>query len=519
MNTMNWYKWSQNDRECNLRAEDLKFLEDLLMNTFRSKEKVYQDSFLQWSRCLPRYGDKLPLHNFPRLPGRAISSGMHRVLSDVSNGEVVLENPETIDNISKWCGSACIKFINMIIGEVEEGSTDSGKASWEDSVILFLRRAAYGEEVMFKLADRESLDRIYDILQSSRFSSLLVLGTWAVGVVENPAASGALQSFISGRVRKFYERKGIKSNTEQIRIVKGVMSNPNGSPEAIKPFLKGNIIHGDSAFLEIISDDRNSVFEELWKWKTVNVGSAQPNEEILGQISEYLNAIVSRWHASMFDSMRRQPYDYGKMMDIVMWINMQSKNPKTIRKNYDTFLKATKIKRPQIIELSPDEEKKLLPSTVTQGLINGDGILSGSFLCTFVLKESYLSEEDLQNLFEVIMVSNLEWENSVPDKSARDSIRARMGVSPITNPWFSTKNFRTGKFGEYFSEISEEKLNTAFRRGLKKFRFKDFVDKIKHDESSFPNSKKLLANTLNVFSLRLRIVKSLLYGKTSDELV
>jgi hypothetical protein len=297
------------------------------------------------------------------------------------------------------------------------------------------------------------------------------------------------------------------------------MSNPNGSPEAIKPFLKGNIIHGDSAFLEIISDDRNSVFEELWKWKTVNVGSAQPNEEILGQISEYLNAIVSRWHASMFDSMRRQPYDYGKMMDIVMWINMQSKNPKTIRKNYDTFLKATKIKRPQIIELSPDEEKKLLPSTVTQGLINGDGILSGSLLCTFVLKESYLSEEDLQNLFEVIMVSNLEWENSVPDKSARDSIRARMGVSPITNPWFSTKNFRTGKFGEYFSEISEEKLNTAFRRGLKKFRFKDFVDKIKHDESSFPNSKKLLANTLNVFSLRLRIVKSLLYGKTSDELV
>jgi len=492
---INWYKTSQSQGNCKMTLDHFKQLGEQLgrQNSFLFNTKGYQESLLEWSRCMRSALDPSTTGEY-RVPNPGDMEGL---MISIAKGEKVVDIPETLQNISRWYGSACMAYLSGVL------KLFKGRFPMEN--LKSLRSGMWAERLPFWLADKESLERVLEFTKTSEYNSAIVAGSWVYGVMNNPNSPHELQKKIFDDMVK--NKNLIMATSTQdshsAEVAVGLMCNPNGNQDVMKSMLSGGIIHLNSTLTKMINAN-NGIFNKMWSWRSAHTGKVTPNESVLQVVSEYINKIVSQWHSSMFDSMRAMDSaPLYPMMELVMWMNVYSKNPETIRRNYDTYLKAT------LIKARPNEEQSPVSKIGKGGLILPASYLTHNLIMSFVMRQSALKDEDVQQLMEILIKHHFEQHAFGMDPSGSS---AGIPIAPII---LSLTSFdtRAGIEGSHQAEISgnftNKKLKESFDGALRRFDFKTFMKKIKDNPNEFIDVRGSTIGSFNLYSIRLTIVKSL----------
>lgn len=491
---VNWYKVSESQGNCKMTLDDIKQLGEQLgkKNYHLFDTREYQESLLEWSRCALSVLD-------PSKRGKYIVPElwpMEWLMISIAKGEKVVEIPETIQNISRWYGAACLAYLSQLLKDFNRGQFKPEN----------LRSGRWDERLPFWLADKESLERVLEFTKTSEYDSRIVNGSWVYGVMNNPNSPHELQKKIFDDMKKI---RMMTDDYHSAEVAIGLMCNPNGNQDVIKSMLEGSIVHGNSALLKMIHA-HHGIFNEMWHWKSAHTDKLTPNESVLQVVSEYINKIVSQWHSSMFDSFKRYYNDVKldsttlyPMMELVMWMNVYSKNPETIRRNYDTYQKA------MLIKARPNEEQSPVSRTASGGLIFPVSYLANNLIMSFVMRQSELKDEDVQQLMEILIRHHLQ---EHPLGRRQQSSTAEIPIAPLV---LSLTSFdtRAGIEGSHQAEISgnftNKKLKESFNKALRRFDFKTFMKKIKDNPNEFIDVHDNKIGSFHLYSIRLTIVRNL----------
>lgn len=490
---LNWYKTSGSQGNCKITLDHFKQLGEQLgrQNSFLFNTRGYQESLLEWSRCMRSALDPSTTGEY-RVPN---PGNMEGLMISIAKGEKVVNIPETFQNISRWYGSACMAYLSGVLKLFKGVPLTSDRTK-------SLRSGTWSERLPFWLADKESLERVLEFTKTSEYNSAIVSGSWVYGVMNNPNSPHELQKKIFDDMVK---NKKLIEDSHSAEVAVGLMCNPNGNQDVIKSMLSGGIIHSNSTLTKMMSAN-NEIFNKMWNWKSAHTGKVTPNESVLQVVSEYINKIVSQWHSSMFDSMRATGSTLllYPMMELVMWMNVYSKNPETIRRNYDTYLKA------MLIKARPNEEQSPVSKIGNGGLILPASYQANNLLMSFVMRQSALKDEDVQQLMEILIDHHLEQHAFGIHPS---SSSAEIPIAPLI---LSLTSFdtRAGIEGSHLAEFSgnftNKKLKESFDGVLRRFDFKTFMKKIKDNPNEFIDVHDgSTIGSFKLYSIRLTIVKSL----------
>lgn len=491
---INWYKESQNQVNCKMTPDGMEFLSRQLRRSYFDFNKPgYQESLLEWSRCMRVAIDPSTTGEY-RVP---YPGDMEGLMIDIARGERVVKIPETLENISKWYGAACIAYLSQVL-KLFKGVQVTPEN------LKSLNSGTWSERLPFWLADKDSLERVLEFTKTPEYNSAIVAGSWVYGVMNNPNAPHELQKKIVDDMAKNKKFIG-DSNLAEVAVA--LMCNPNGNQDAIKPMLSGGIVHSNSTLIKMITG-HNEIFNRMWAWRSAHTGGVAPNESVLQVVSEYINKVVSQWHSSMFDSMRGvEAANLYPMMELVMWMNVYSKNPDTIRRNYDTYQKA------MLIKARPNEEQSPVSKINNGGLLLPASYLANNLIMSFVMRQSKLKDEEVQQLIEMLIIHHLE-----QHPFGIDAGKSSAGI-PIAPIVLSLNSFdtRAGIEGSHIAEISgnftNRKLKESFDEALKRFDFKSFMEKVKKNPNEFIDVHGGSIRSANIYSVRLTIVRRLIAEK------
>jgi hypothetical protein len=482
---INWYKISQANSDC-------KSLQKKILDYNNMDSNEWENYLLEWSRCIRVAMDPEKTNEY-RMPN------VEQLMEYIARGKKVVRTPETIKNISKWYGSACMVYLSTVVKLFKGVQFTSENLKSINSGII---DGDWSHVLPFWLADKESIDRVLEFTKTPDYNSALVAGSWVCGVMNNPNASHELQKKI---VDDMVKNKKLFGYSHMAEVAVGLMCNPNGNQDAIKPMLSGGIIHSNSTLVKMI-DDNKTIFNKMWSWRSAYTGEVTPNESVLKAVSEYINNIVSQWHSSMFDSIRgTEATNLYPVMELLMWMNVYSKNPETVRRNYDTYQKA------MLIKARPNEDQSPVSKVNSGGLVLPASYLANNLIMSFVMRQSELKDEEVQQLVEILIKHHLETHASGVNISS-----AGITIAPLI---LSLNSFdtRAGIEGSHLARMSgnftNTKLKKSFYEALKRFNFKALVEKIKKNPNEFIDAYGSQISNTHMYSVRLNIVKSLVANK------
>jgi hypothetical protein len=577
---MNWYKESQKELSCEMTLEEFELLSkhlesEVLWINFLQKNKKrsgalrpevgssgFQESLLKWSRCIRVLFD--PIYN------STLHASIHnkRILTYIAYGTIVVEIPETFDNISKWHGAACMAYlseISKLFHPFRDPSRDPSTffvermgENWQPNYFN-VEIDDTGSELTFLLADKESLDRVLEFTKTPEYNSGMATGSWVIGVMKNPNTPHGLQKKIVDDFKKNKERlelnlRGYLRDNHLAMAFESLMCNPNGSPDVMKSILSGDLAHSNSTLVGMI-EENESVFGLILGWRSALGLGLKPNESVLQVVSEYINKIISEWHSRYFDLRGRPGYSWRPgdpkevsysarhiIMDLVMWMNFYSKNPETLRRNLDTTQKAMLLKEIPNDENTPLKNAQFIWDPFFPYSLKRDLITS------FIMRQSELKDEEVQQLIE-IKIKEMFDDMYSRNWSWKKIFNYRQSFSFFSDI-FAQKMQRIGelwkfRFGGSYDERkrcfgpecedsmkilinkNKQEFLKSFDEAFKRFDFKKWMEEFKKNQKvsqslcyTCPHNLMSPITSLQLYSVRLAFVRSWTKDKgISDDLV